>query len=543
MFNKDFYPTPQSLADSLLFDFCKNVSSVLEPSAGKGDFALSVCDRLNKNNYRYSALKDIDVSNFDIDCIEIEPELQSILKGKGFRVVYDNFLNFNTFKKYDLICMNPPFSEGAKHLLKALEMQQNGGKILCLLNAETIKNPYSNERKILLQKLEEVNASIEYKQGAFLTAERKTAVDIAVIKVDIPQKNFATSLFDKLSKAEEVEEQETKDFNRFALAHKDIVKNAVLQYEIEAKAGLNLISEFKAMQSMMLSRFPKNENDIVNDTIFDLKIGNTSANEKNAVNVFLQTLRLKYWKELFGNPLFMGKLTSNLKNEYRENLEKLKNYDFSLYNIYTLQIEMTQKMVKGIEDTIIDLFDEFSRKHYWDKETSSNIHYYNGWATNSAWKINKKVIIPLNAWSEFWGKYEPSYCRGALSKLQDIEKVFEYLDGGRTESIDLHNRLVLAEKFNQSKNIDLKYFTITFYKKGTAHITFKDEELLKKFNIFGGQRKNWLPPSYGKSKYSDMGQSEKSVVDSFEGCKEYEQTVKNKDFYIMDNSKLLLLTQ
>lgn len=40
--------------------------------------------------------------------------------GKEHRVVFNNFLKFETFKKYDLILMNPPFSEGAYHLLKGV---------------------------------------------------------------------------------------------------------------------------------------------------------------------------------------------------------------------------------------------------------------------------------------------------------------------------------------------------------------------------------------------------------------------------------------
>lgn len=546
MFNKDFYPTPMNFADDVLFGFCKGVKSVLEPSAGKGDFAIAVCNRINNDNHTWKSLKKTNTKDFDIDCIEIEPELQSILKGKGFRVVYDDFLKFHTYKRYDLICMNPPFSEGAKHLLKALEMQQNGGKILCLLNAETIKNPYSNERKELLRKLQEVNADIKYYQNVFSTAEaeRKTNVEIAVIKIDIPQKNFSTTLFDGLRKAAEQEQQIAfeSDSNRFQLAHTDIVKNAVMMYEQEAKAGMKLISEFRAMQSMMLYSFPDKNGNTTSSTIFNLTIRKESVHNAGAENIFLQELRMKYWKELFGNPLFMEKLTSNLKTEYNERVQELKDYDFSLYNIYTLQIEMAQKMVKGVEDTIVNLFEEFSHKHYWDKTTSSNVHYYNGWATNSAYKVNKKVIIPLNAYGYWFERFEPSDYR-VKEKIADIEKVFEYLDGGRTDGIDLKNRLVLAEKFGQTKNIDLKFFTITFYKKGTAHITFKYDELLKKFNIFGAQRKNWLPPSYGKSQYNDMNASEKKVVDEFEGAQSYNETMSNKEFYIMDNSKLLLLTQ
>ena len=63
--------------------------------------------------------------------------------------------------------MNPPFSEGDKHLLKALELMKNGGQVVCLLNAETLKNPYSNSRKELIQKLKELDAKIKYLEANF----------------------------------------------------------------------------------------------------------------------------------------------------------------------------------------------------------------------------------------------------------------------------------------------------------------------------------------------------------------------------------------
>jgi hypothetical protein len=41
-------------------------------------------------------------------------------------------------------------------------------------------------------------------------------------------------------------------------------------------------------------------------------------------------------------------------------VEELKDYDFSFYNIYTLRIQLSKEMVQGVEDTILNLFDEFS---------------------------------------------------------------------------------------------------------------------------------------------------------------------------------------
>lgn len=183
--NKDFYPTPQNLIDKMLSDIdFSMIKSILEPSAGKGDIVESLKKKAETHN-KYWGNKEFQL---DIDCIEADQNLQHILKGKNFRVVYNDFLTYNTMKEYDLIIMNPPFSNGCKHLLKALEMQQrNGGAVVCILNAETLKNLCTNDRQYLQRKLTEYNAKIEFIQNAFLDAERKTAVEIALVKVQLPE--------------------------------------------------------------------------------------------------------------------------------------------------------------------------------------------------------------------------------------------------------------------------------------------------------------------------------------------------------------------
>ncbi len=165
---------------------------------------------------------------------------------------------------------------------------------------------------------------------------------------------------------------------------------------------------------------------------------------------------------------------------------------------------------------------------------------YNGWKTNKAYKINKKVIIPLNAYDNWSNRYEPTNYR-ILDKLKDIEKVFNYLDDGQTEEIDIKETLKMAENYHDTKKIELKYFYITFYKKGTCHIEFKNMDLLQKFNLFGSQNKGWLPPSYGKAKYKDMTPEEKEVINSFEGEQSYNKVLNNINYFIMNTEKVLML--
>jgi hypothetical protein len=496
----------------------------LQPVTGN---IVEAVEKQFKNTYSYNRSE----KKYDIDSIELDQNLQHILKGKNYRIVHDDFLSYNTYKKYDVIVMNPPFSNGDKHFLKAIEMQQNGGKIVCLLNAETLKNPYSNIRKELINQLEKYNGKVEFIQDAFSSAERKTNVETALIFIDIPKIEYNSTIINELKK-EEYNKQ--NNYTSDKLIESDFIKGIVSQYEYEIKAGLKLIDEYNALRPLMLKEFNK-------DTpVLKLEL-DYKDDSSTLENGYIKSIRAKYWKALFNNDQFMSLFTSNLKSKYSAMVEELKDYDFSFYNIYTLRIQLSKEMVQGVEDTILSLFDEFSYKHYYD-ESSKNIHMYNGWKTNKAYKINKKVIIPLNGFTGWSSKpYTPTHYN-VMDKLRDIEKVFNYLDAGQTEEIDLKEALTFAENYQETKKIELKYFHVTFFKKGTCHIEFKSMDLLHKFNLFGSQRKNWLPPSYGKEKYNNMTPEEKEIINQFEGKDSYNNVMNNKSYYILKTEELLKLT-
>lgn len=91
MFNKDFYPTPENLISKMFSKVNKkSIKNILEPSAGKGNIVDYLKNLDPHNRYR----------NFETDCIEQDKELQNFLKGKGHRLIFDDFLNFNTSKAY-----------------------------------------------------------------------------------------------------------------------------------------------------------------------------------------------------------------------------------------------------------------------------------------------------------------------------------------------------------------------------------------------------------------------------------------------------------
>ena len=531
--NKEFYPTPKALLEKMTEDVnFRMVHSVLEPSAGKGDIVNFLLKETTEKSRSYASL--------DIDCIEKDPSLRHILRGNHMRVVHDDFLTYDTMKAYDMIIMNPPFSDGCRHLMKAMQMQERtGGAVICLLNAETLKNQCNNDRISLMKMIERHNGTIEFIPDGFLDAERKTAVEVALVKVQFPKPEARSSILDTLKRERAVKEAAAPE--SAYLADNDFIKAIVAQYKMEVEAGCRLIREYEGMKPFILSAFQRNDDkhSQTKECILSLNL----CTQRNyyeggaSINEYIRLVRKKYWEALFTNPKFVGQLTENLQQEYFNKVSELMDVEFSMFNVLEVKIDMLKHVSAGIEDAIIDLFDKFSHEHYWYDDSGNNIHYYNGWKTNSAYKVNQKVIIPLNAFSPWSGHFEIYHVQ---TTLQDIEKCFNYLDGGRTDALDLQAALKKAVADKQTKNIDLKYFTVTFYKKGTCHIVFKDEELLKKFNIYGSQRKGWLPPAYGKKDFSEMDPEEQAVVNAFESKKAYEEVMSKRTFYLSDVNMHLL---
>ncbi|MBU1386930.1 MAG: methyltransferase [Proteobacteria bacterium] len=146
--NKDFYTTTPELIIEMWHMIPENdrdkSNFFLDPSGGSG----AIIEYLKKH-YRQRTYHTI----------EKDPALIAMLRGKGITVIDYDFLTYSGPDKYDIIMANPPFSEGDKHLLKAIEIMYSG-HIVFLINAETIRNPYSNTRQLLVKKLDELKADI-----------------------------------------------------------------------------------------------------------------------------------------------------------------------------------------------------------------------------------------------------------------------------------------------------------------------------------------------------------------------------------------------
>lgn len=326
----------------------------------------------------------------------------------------------------------------------------------------------------------------------------------------------------------EEKEQFFKNEKIQAVTSSEIIERLIESYNFEIQVGLKFMEEYEIINEFSEDSFTTN----YPQKVFKLSFCN--RDKDLTANNYIEIIRNKYWEMLFKKKELEELFTETIRRNFYDNLYKMRNYEFNMFNIKQLLKNLSNEMISSLEESIIGLFDEFSKEHHWHPESKENIHYYNGWYTNKSYYINKKVIIPMKCVSYYDKKYRFDY--SVKAKITDIHKIFMYLDNSDEKNVtsieEIERILSIAERDQKNKNIDFTYFTINLFKKGTCHIKFKSEDLLLKFNIYGSQRKNWLPPGYGKKKYNEMTEEEKTVINEFQGEKSYEKVCNNTREYL-----------
>lgn len=491
--NKNFYPTPTNIIRKMLEKIdTKLIRYILEPSAGSGSIIDYYAKYYEIHNGRYIEYKKKPQDYYMFDAIEIDNDLTDLLKGKGINVIWDDFLSFQPQRFYELILANFPFDRGCDHLLKAIEIQERiGGKIVCLLNAETIKNPYSNNRKTLIHLLEKYNAEIEYIQNAFSEAIRETSVEVALIYINIPMKDNET-MFEREFKRDNPEIN-FRDIQAVT-TNKNKLETLIFECELIKKSGIELFKEKLKIDSLLEGMNLKSKLRICDDSY---------KAEILSINSFISKIDLEYWNKFINETDFKNRLPSKLRNNFSYNMEKQKDIPFNMENVRYFYEQLIKSIPRSYEETVAQVFDSITSKHYYsDREWEKNIHCYSGWKSNNGFKINKKCIISC---------YNNGWMYSLPETLTDLNIIFENISG---EKDDLHknNGELLSKIKSYGKNIETKFFILDAYKKNTLHITFKNQEYLNQFNILAGKGKNTLPPDFGSKSYSDMTKEEKALV-------------------------------
>ena len=128
-YNPDFYPTPENVINRMMMGEDYINKTILEPSAGSGN----IVRWLQRNGAR------------EVLACETDTNLQQILQRTGCRMIGADFLTVTReqVSHVDMIVMNPPFSQGVRHICHAYEIAPAGCCIIALCNTSNLESTYS----------------------------------------------------------------------------------------------------------------------------------------------------------------------------------------------------------------------------------------------------------------------------------------------------------------------------------------------------------------------------------------------------------------
>jgi hypothetical protein len=481
---------------------------ILEPHGGKGDLVEGIIEHYGTGMY---SRRDHDIS-----VIEKDPLLQTILLGKKFKLIDQDFLSYSAPDQFDLIIANPPFDHGEKHLLKAINIMYRG-QIVFLLNADTIRKPNTLLKKTLTSKLDELGATVKIYKNAFVDAERQTNVDVALVYIKI-ERQIEDELFAGMTDAAEAEKVEVTQKQELSTGKN--IEELVAEYnEIIRLATTTIMDYYRNSRKLgnYLSLHCSNEDETI-------KVNDLTATVQNKINSVVITARKRFWAKVLNLDAVKKRLTEKKRQEFHAQIDVRSQMDFNEANIRQFVLNLIGSYEQTLTEAVIDCFDMMSRRFAWDTSIHcKNTHYFDGWKTNDAFKVGKKVIIPMHA--GYGHAFVDTYNGGwkldwsVKGKLNDIDLVMNYFDGAK-DYISIEQALEEAFARNTNK-CESTYFNIIAYKKGTLHLTFKSEDILRRFNVVACRGKGWLPEDYGTKPFAKLSAPEQALAKEFEGQQSY----------------------
>jgi hypothetical protein len=495
-----YYPTPEALS-SKAWDTFKNRQfvRVLEPSAGEGHLL-----KPRPNNHW---------QKIPVDCIEIDIRKHPILRSQGYSVVGMDFMQFKSGSHYSHVLMNPPFAAGAQHLLKAWDILFEG-EIVAIINAETLRNPFSKERKHLLRLIEQFG-EVEFLSAMFAgeDAERKTPVEIALVwlkKTSAFEQDILGSILDDLRRDQVTAEQLAGDcqpMHELALVNA-YIDNAVLMFNAAVEAARqSTFSEARAMRYRNM--LGQSLGELNGDA--PVKITHTGVDwVTQQLYSQYNDLKDRAWSGILRSTQVTSRLSSAAQKRLEADFATVKSLEFTVANIYGFLQGILDQQGDIQLAMICDVFDLITRYH------SDNTVYYLGWKSNDKHRTlgmrikTTRFILPGHATES----YQTGLNWESQRLLSDIDKVFALLDGKAMAAVGLE--AVFDHHFQRLRSgerISGSYFDVRYYPGiGTIHFFPKSKTLIDRMNRLVGHQRRWLPPAdtqAGSGFWQQFDQAEK----------------------------------
>jgi hypothetical protein len=457
MFGIDFFPTKVETIEKMLLYSDVIDKVVLEPSAGNGNIVEYV---------QQAGAKEV------LAC-EIDANLRAILSTKCEIIAHD----FLTLKKEDIshihmIIMNPPFSKQVDHILHAWEIAPPGCEIITLCT-DTLTNRFShNKREYQIIELVENHGSSRSLGQCFKDAERKTEVWVGCLRLfkdGEPGMEF-NGYF-------EMENEDIIDKHEEGLQSYNYIRDVVGRY-VEILKNWDAVRAAEKHMNDMMSFFP-----------FGITFGaSVSSNESGHITKesFQKKLQASAWRMIFDQCKINKYMTSGVRSDLNKFIQNQVDVPFTVKNVYKMIQMIVGTHGSRMDKVIVEAFEAICQ--YSELNSSAG----DKWKTNTNFLLNKKFIIPYIC--DYDKKY-PILCKHTCvkgeSRLEDIVKGLCFLTGTKYEETTDLRSSVNRNNIPWGETFTWEFFICKGHKSGTMHFTFKDPDILFKFNKRYGEIKGW----------------------------------------------------
>lgn len=505
-----YYPTPESLAQKAwsLFEDTDYIR-VLEPSAGSGSLVKPMLEK----NYAFRGMMRKPHNLGSLDVIEIDAKQHPLLRELGCKVVGHDFLEFQGGSVYSHIIMNPPFLYGAQHLLHAWNILYEG-EIVCILNAETVRNCFSKERQ-LLSRIIEKHGRVEFVSQAFVgdDVERETDVEIALVHLKkVPDSDaLVGDLLGQLRvDRSHAEDNLAFDYRQQVMLPQGYIEDLVLRFDAAVLAAQeSAMAQAKAAHYSRLLGLSLTERNNASTERLKESPNNTPKLVRAAFATQYEDLKDRAWAGVLRSTEVLKRLSSSAQKRMEKEFEYIKSLEFSTANIYGFIRGLIESANEIQEGMVLDVFDVICRYH------EDNTVFYMGWKSNTKHRTagmrlkTTRFVLPGHS-TDSWSK---GISFNSQRLLADFDKVFAMLDGKSEESTyGLVN--LFKDKFDALRDGGREssdYFEVRYYpKRGTIHFFPKSKELIDRLNRVVGKKRQWLPPNIDEMKGDFVKQYEEA---------------------------------
>jgi hypothetical protein len=476
-----FFETPAWLVDkawALFQDHC--FARVLDACAGNGAMA----DGLRRRLYESTALPTVD-------CVEIDVRHHPTLRAKGYNVVGLDFQAFDGCALYSHIVMNPPFSCGAKYVLRAWDGLWEG-EISAILNAETLRNPYSVERRRLVRLVQQ-HGSAQYFEDAF---RGKARVDVALIYLRKPaecNEDWIGPVIEGLRA--DAEQQPGIDLPRELALPASFVEQQVRAFRLAVKAMREAVRA-QAVAEIMRARLGRTLAQMAGedrDAMARETLQNIGGAELRArMSRLYDELKDRAWAGVLRSTDVLARLSRKVQRQAESRFDEISKLEFTASNVWGFLLGLAESQTEIQAEMICDVFDEISRYH------SDNVVFYRGWKSNdrhreAGMRIRTTRFILPHHGTESWAS-SPNWDTTQL--LADFDKVFALLDGRSAPEQPMADAFrTRFDELKRGTRISTSYFDLRYYRQaGTIHFFPTRPDLIDRLNRTVGAMRKWLPP-------------------------------------------------